>query len=66
VLLIWIARTVDGNGDPVPNPQTKAQFVKQVVINFLKTTVKDHEARVAANAAFDAARSKAESEVSIT
>lgn len=54
--------TIDGE----PNPQTKAQFSKQQVINFLKETVKAYEANLASEAARLAASNTAETEIQLT
>lgn len=50
----------------VPNPQTKAQFSKQQVINFLKEVVKSHEANLATKTAREASIDKSESEILLT
>ena len=54
------------NGVTIPNPVSKAQFARQVVINYIKETVKAYEADQAQNSALKSARDKVESEVSVT
>ena len=45
----------DDEGNETPNPQTRAAFAKQCVIDFIKESVKTQRARVAAQIAQDAA-----------
>jgi hypothetical protein len=51
---------------PVPNPETKSQFAKRMMIKWAKENVKAWEATLAANAARDTAVSSAESTITIT
>jgi hypothetical protein len=50
----------------LPNPQTKAQFVKNIVCRWIKDQVKEHEAATAGATANQDAAQKAEAEIVIT
>ena len=50
----------------MPNPETKAQFTKKQVINFLKEHVIAYEANQASETARTTARDKADSEITIS
>lgn len=54
--------TIDGQ----PNPQTRAQFARQKVIEFIKNTVKAQEAQAAADSARSAAAANVESQVNLS
>ena len=56
----------DANGNLITNPETKAAFVKRMVVTTLKNIVRDQEAQIAAKAAKDQAALAAESEIIIT
>jgi len=56
----------DAQGNEVSNPQTKAQFAKQVIINYLKQCVRSSEENAASRTAVEAARAKVDSEISLT
>lgn len=60
------ATVKDANGLDIPNPVTKGQFVKGVIIAYLKATVSSYEQDVAVVSARDAAKTKADSEITIT
>lgn len=47
-------------------PQTKAQFAKAALAAYLKATVKQYEAEVAAKAAYDNAQTTADADIAIT
>lgn len=46
--------------------QTKAQFAKSALAAYVKATVKQYEAEVAAKAAFDSAQATTETDIAIT
>jgi len=52
------AVVVGPEGLPIPNPQTKAQYVKQRVIQMIQSEVRRYEASVAAANADKAAESE--------
>ncbi len=56
----------DNPGQTIPNPQTKADFAREVLMRFLRETVRAHEAAVAAESARQTAITKADSEVTIS
>lgn len=51
---------------PVPNPETKGQFAKRMMLKWAKDSVKAYEATQAANASRDAAAAAAETEITLT
>lgn len=51
---------------PVPNPETKAQFAKRMVANFIKDSVKAYEATQAARIARDTAAASVETAITLT
>lgn len=53
----------DGQGGTVPNLKTRQQFCKDVLLKFIKDTVKDYEGEQAYIAAANAARAKAEADI---
>jgi hypothetical protein len=59
------ALCVDGQR-PDDSPLTRAQFARQQIITYVRSVVRQHEARVAREAAAAAADAKADSEVVIT
>lgn len=52
------------NGEP--NPETKAQFMKQKIIQFVKESIKAHERQAASETAGQQAAEAVESEVTLT
>lgn len=50
----------------IPNPETKPQFVKRRVIEFIKRAVRDSEIETASKAAGDAAGNSADNEIVLT
>jgi len=52
------------NGDP--NPETKAQFAKRKVIEFIKQAVREAEIQEAANAAATAAGQTADTDIQLS
>lgn len=50
----------------IPNPQTKAQFFKGVIVQFLKENVKAYESSKASEKARVSAIDKVDSEVNLT
>jgi len=54
----------DGNGGMIPNPQTKAQFAKQCVVNYMKEIVKACEVQEAVETARTTAASATQVDVS--
>lgn len=52
--------------DGSSNPQTKAQFAKSTIRDFILRTVKAYESEVAVRTAVEASDQKVEQEVSIT
>lgn len=57
---------VDGNGADYQNPETKAQFAKRMLVDYMRTVVREAEATAAADAARQAAEQAARSEITIT
>lgn len=51
---------------PVPNPESKGQFVKRMMLKWAKESVKAYEATQAANTSRDAAATAAETEITLT
>lgn len=57
----------DFNGQPLrPNPQTKAEFAKSVIVKFVIETVKGHEAQLAAKSARESAIADVTENINIT
>ena len=56
----------DGEGNQIPNPQTRNAFTKAQVMKYIKEVVKGHEAKAAAEAARVAALAAADSEIVLT
>ena len=54
--------TIDG----IPNPETKQQFLKRKIIEFVKEAARNTEMNAAANAASITAKNAADSELAIT
>jgi hypothetical protein len=52
--------------DGSPNPQSKAQFARQQLANFVKQTVAEQEVRAAVAAASQSAASKAAADIAVT
>lgn len=50
----------------IPNPETKNQFVRRMLIRHIKQAVRAHEARLAENVARQAAHDSVESEINLT
>lgn len=50
----------------IPNPETKAQFAKRMVIKHVKDIVREYEASQAQTAAFNSAATTADNEITIT
>ena len=50
----------------IPNPQSKDDFMREVMIQFIRETVEGYEGESAADAARDVARAKAKNEVTPT
>lgn len=44
---------IDENGDTIPNPVSKSEFSKGVLINFIKDTVKSYKIRVDSQTVID-------------
>lgn len=53
-------------GTPKPNPLTKPQFVKRVLADFLKNTVRSYEARTAADTARKNAEAAADKDITLS
>jgi hypothetical protein len=51
---------------PADSPLTRAQFARQQIIQYVRSVVRQHEARIAREAAAAAADAKADSEITIT
>lgn len=56
----------DGQGGTVPNPETRAQFCRRKLAEYVKATVQGWEANAAAHTAAQAAAAAADSELSVT
>lgn len=56
----------DGSGGTIPNPESKNQFTKRKIAEYVKDVVKGHEANLAADAARATAAASVESGVIIT
>jgi len=57
---------IDGNGNSVVNPESKGDFTKRLLIEWLKAKVVVCEGRTAGDAANSTARAAAVSEIDIT
>jgi hypothetical protein len=55
----------DGNGNLVPNPMTKVQFVKNIIKTYIKNCVTAYEATHAAEVARQAATDSAQADIQI-
>ena len=56
----------DGNGNQIPNPETKGQFAKRILRQWFKAKVVVWEGREAGKAAEASARASAEADIVIT
>jgi hypothetical protein len=64
----WSA-TIPGpteGSDPIPNPISRAQFVKYRVLHFIRGTVRAHEAQQAQETARRAAEDAVDQEITLT
>ena len=55
----------DGTGTMIPNPQTRAQYAKEVLKALVKSRVVAYESEIAGVSAREAAQQTAESEIDI-
>lgn len=53
-------------GPLIPNPKSKEDFMREVILRFIVETVEGHEGGIAAKAANDTARTKARNDVKPT
>lgn len=58
----------DGSGRDtlIPNPETKQQFVRRMLVRHIKQAIRAYEVRLAEDTARQAAHDKVENEVNVT
>lgn len=64
--LDYASKVDDGNGNLITNPETKAQFTKRMIQEYIMSVVTAYESNEAAQTARKTAQDKVRSEITLT